>query len=424
MTSMTTKMDAISLALMLRPSSVSHAGWWRTPSGWSVSGMDRHRNFRANSGYSRYCPQVRLLLGKDRQVVGDKSKDGEAECDEHGRDDDFCPLRGVACSDCVFYAGDGDIQTVGDKSQQRENGNQVESLGAVTYLGEQQEPEREDERQAYLQQEEALFIAPRKDKVKNTAMEEVFEAQDSINGEYHHQHPTHVAQDRKFELAAEVLGTHRRLEDDHGKTNCNRRNVEEHGQQGTVPESVQLVGHDQIERAQRGLVQGGEKHAKDDQHDHHAADRFQGALPTQVFEQYWRKFQRQNRGVEHHAVGNFEHHRVGIAHDERMPDVPRQTKVIHERGANQQVAHESGQDGRPHNGMPAFDIEDFYRRCQGEATGSQHDAAHHVEADPKTPGKLVAQVGRRTQSVTKANVGGIDAGHHDDEKDALPEGET
>src|SRR5277367_1107333 len=108
---MTTKIDTISLALMLRPNPTSHAGFWRTPSGWSVSGMNRHRNFRANAMRFTNRRQVHLLRRENGQITGDESEDGEAERDEHGRNHDFGPLWGVACADRVFYAGDGDIET-------------------------------------------------------------------------------------------------------------------------------------------------------------------------------------------------------------------------------------------------------------------------------------------------------------------------
>ena len=65
--------------------------------------------------------------------------------------------------------------------------------------------------------------------------------------------------------------------------------------------------------------------------------------------------------VQHHAVGNLKHHRVRIAHDQRMPDVPWQTEVVHERGAHQQIAEKRCQDGRPDDGMKALDVEQMDR---------------------------------------------------------------
>src|SRR5271157_4799050 len=73
--------------------------------------------------------------------------------------------------------------------------------------------------------------------------------------------------------------------------------------------------------------------------------------------------------------------------------------------------------------MKALDVEDFDRCSQGETAGRQHDAAHHVEADPQPPGELVAQIGGRAQPVEKPQVSAVDAGRHDEQEDCLPEGE-
>ena len=77
------------------------------------------------------------------------------------------------------------------------------------------------------------------------------------------------------------------------------------------------------------------------------------------------------------------------------------SQVVHQRRPHQQVAQEGGQDGGPDDGMEALDVEDLDRRRQGEAARCQHHAAHHVEADPDAPGKLVAQVGGRAQPLKK-----------------------
>ena len=42
-------------------------------------------------------------------------------------------------------------------------------------------------------------------------------------------------------------------------------------------------------------------------------------------------------------------------------------------------------------GVQPLDVEDVHRRRQREAAGGQHHAAQHVEADPHSPGKLVAE---------------------------------
>src|SRR5271166_716343 len=115
------QIDTISLALMLWPSLPSHAGLEPAPSDWSVSGMDRHRKLRARALQLREYGRTPLYFGKDRQVTGCQPKDGKAEGDEHGGDRDLGPLRRIASPDSVFDAGDGDVEAIGDETQQRKD---------------------------------------------------------------------------------------------------------------------------------------------------------------------------------------------------------------------------------------------------------------------------------------------------------------
>src|SRR5271166_201772 len=193
---MVTKIDAISFALMLRPNSASHGGRWRTPSGCSVSGMDRHRNFSAHALQSGERGYARLLLRENGQIAGDKSEDGEAERDEHGCDHDFRPLRGIARTYGVFDASDSDVEPIGDESQQSQYRRQIESLGVITHLRNQQKSQGSDDREKYLQQEEALLMSRDEDHSQHSAVIKVFKAQDAVDGEHHHQHASQVFQDR------------------------------------------------------------------------------------------------------------------------------------------------------------------------------------------------------------------------------------
>ena len=69
---------------------------------------------------------------------------------------------------------------------------------------------------------------------------------------------------RREELAA-TPGEDQGLEEDHRNAGCDAGNEEEHGQQRRVPEGVEPVRHDEVQRAEGGLVQGGEEHADDHQ---------------------------------------------------------------------------------------------------------------------------------------------------------------
>ena len=139
---MTTKIETISLALMLRPSRCIQRGRNRAPQclrdavELSVSSMGRHRNFCAARFRFAECREMRLLLGEDRQVARRKAEDGKPERDEHRGDHHFGPLRRVAAAHRIFHSGDGHVQTIGYEAQQGQHGSQVKPLRAFANLRE------------------------------------------------------------------------------------------------------------------------------------------------------------------------------------------------------------------------------------------------------------------------------------------------
>ena len=92
-------------------------------------------------------------------------------------------------------------------------------------------------------------------------MKEVLEAKNGIHGKHDHEHAAELLQNRELELLPEVFGAQRRFEDRHCQTHRDCRDEEKHRQQRAVPERVKLIRHDEVDRAQRRLVQGGENHA-------------------------------------------------------------------------------------------------------------------------------------------------------------------
>src|SRR3974390_235877 len=86
------RIDSISLALMLRPRPSSHMASSLKPSDWSISCMHRHRDFGAHTFEFRQRMSVLFLLGEDREIACRRSENGEAEGNEHGGDDDLGPL--------------------------------------------------------------------------------------------------------------------------------------------------------------------------------------------------------------------------------------------------------------------------------------------------------------------------------------------
>src|SRR5271167_358910 len=199
MMSMTTKIEAISFAPILRPSRWIQRGWntkasssaFEDPFDLSVSSMCGHREFCECFRFAE-CRDTRLLLGEDRQVLCHSAENGEPERNEHGSDHNFRPLRGIAGTYRVLDACDGDIQTIGHEAQQRQHGRQIEALRVLANPPHQQQAERRNDRQKNLQQEEALLIARYQDEAKDATVVQVLEAQDPVKGKHDDQRASQV----------------------------------------------------------------------------------------------------------------------------------------------------------------------------------------------------------------------------------------
>src|ERR1043165_6704931 len=96
-----------------------------------------------------------------------------------------------------------------------------------------------------------------------------------------------------------------------------------------------------------------------------------------------------------------------IPHDERMPETVGTAKIEGEADDYQDIAEKRGEHGGAQYRLVFFDIEDVNDGDEREAAGGEAYAAHYVEGDPETPGKLVAEVGRAAQAVHHAQVRGV-----------------
>src|SRR5208337_1230808 len=204
MMSMTTKIETINFALTLRPIRWNQRGWdtrassngSEEPFDLSVSSMYGHREF-CDRRFAE-CRDMRLLLGEDRQILCRQAEDGEPQRDKHCGDDHFRPLGGVTAADGVLNSGDGDVQTIGDETEQREHGRQIESLRAFPDFGNEQKAKRRKHRENDFQQEEALLVARYEHQPKNAAVIQILKLQDAVERQHDHQHASQVAQDGQF----------------------------------------------------------------------------------------------------------------------------------------------------------------------------------------------------------------------------------
>ena len=192
------------------------------------------------------------------------------------------------------------------------------------------------------------------------------------------------------------------FQDHHADARADGRDVEEEWQQLRVPEWVQLRGHDEVERAERGLVQGREQHARDHQRRDDAVDDSHWRVKAEAFKYHRSEFDGEDGGVKHHAPGDLEHDRMRIPVDDGVPDAPGLAQVEHEGRDHEDVAQESRQDRRPHDGFEFLEIEEMHHRRQRKGASGQAHAAKQVEADPEPPWELVTQMGDRAETLVKA----------------------
>src|SRR5271157_45736 len=189
MMSMTTKIETINFALTLRPIRWNQRGWDtrassngpEEPLDLSVSSICGHREF-FESRFAE-CRDMRLLLGEDGQVSCHRAKNGKPERHEHRGDRHFRPLGGIAGAGRAFDSGDGDVQTISHKAEQREHGRQIQSLRAFANLRHQQHAQRYQDREEDFQQEEPLRVARHQDQLQHATMVEVLELQNAVQSE-------------------------------------------------------------------------------------------------------------------------------------------------------------------------------------------------------------------------------------------------
>src|SRR5947209_15337570 len=105
-------------------------------------------------------------------------------------------------------------------------------------------------------------------------------------------------------------------------------------------------------------MQRGENHSGDDKGDRYDFQELKRPLHLEALQYDGRELERKHAAVERDTPTHFEHDRMGVPHDERMPDAVGASKVEHEREHHQHITEEGGEDGWTHNGFVSLDIED------------------------------------------------------------------
>ena len=135
------------------------------------------------------------------------------------------------------------------------------------------------------------------------------------------------------------------------------------------------------------------------------------------------ELQGQHREVDHDAPGDFEHHRVLVVEDDRVPDAVGPSEVVHQRDTDQDVAEERGEHRGPKDGLELLEAEHVHAGSDGEPACCERDAAHDVEPDPQTPGEVVAQAGGGAEAEAEAHDCGVCAHEQHGQQEDAPEGD-
>jgi hypothetical protein len=317
--------------------------------------------------------------------------------------------------------GDAHVQAMQDESEHGHQCGDHEAGRVTAHASVHQQQHRQDHTETELDQEHAALVLGKEHESQRAGADQHVEPQDPVEDEHDHHRPAQRLEQVHLEMAPERPAAQRRFEDHHAHPGAHRREEELDRQQGRIPERMELLGHDQVERAERGLVERREHDAGDHER---RADRVQHparSLHAQSLEDHGGELEREHGRVEHHAPGDLEEDRSVVPVDERVPDPPRLAEVVEQSEDDEQIAEERGEHGRAHDRLEAADVEEVDGRHQREAAGREPDTAEDVETDPQAPGEPIAQVRHRPEPAGETHHRDGEEGENEQAPDRGPE---
>jgi len=366
--------------------------------------------------------RFRVML-EDRKVLGDEHEEEDVGSDDaygHQRLDDG---RGINQLPRLLHAEHGDVEAVQDQAEHDQAGcPELHLLVGLDPSGEEH-PHGEDDTGQHFHQEEGQQYRPVEERTVGEERQGI-ELDEEVDPHYPGDDLCQGGEELRLVGLPHVAVHQAGLEDDDGKAGEDGREPELQRQQRVVPEVVQLVHGDEKEGPQGGLVQGGDHRRQDGEGELQGPQQAQRQVPAELFRHRVEELQSQDRGVGHDAHGDLEHGGVDVpvAHDVDAPlGLP---QVEEQADADQGVAEEAGDDGRPHQRLQLLDMEDVGDDAYGEGAGRQRHGGDHVEGDPQSPGVGVVEVGGHPQAEDEADQGGErpDSGedHHQFDEVVVP----
>src|SRR5512134_1229334 len=105
-------------------------------------------------------------------------------------------------------------------------------------------------------------------------------------------------------------------------------------------------------------------------------------VPPELLGNRLKELQEENGCIAHDADRHFEHRRVKVPVDNRMPKALWLTEIEKQSHAYQRVAEKTGDDCRADKGLEPLYIADMGDNAYGECPGCQRHGRDNIERDP------------------------------------------
>ncbi len=197
----------------------------------------------------------------------------------------------------------------------------------------------------------------------------------------------------------------------HREPHHDRGHEEQDGQDGREPQRVQPVRHVEVERPQRGLVQGRQRHRRDRKRDDYVVDRVRQFLPVQLFQDLRADLDHEHGRIQQDAPADFEQRRVHVPEDDEVVEPVRPPQVEHEQRQHGRVAEQAGQHCGPQGRAEFLPAQDINESCHGKRRAREGNQAE-IETDPNAPRHVVGQRRRRAEAGRHAPEAGDDPHRH------------
>ncbi len=202
--------------------------------------------------------------GGEQRAPPDDVPDEEAGRDDGERYHYLRPFRHVGHTCRSLHSRNADVQPVGDKAEDDEHGSHVQGQRVAASPGAEQQQHR-DQHEPDFEEKEPGLGSRLQGQTQDSPPGEVQKSKRQVEQQKHRQDSRQAGKQFLLQWPLEGPAAVPGLENSHRQTHADGGNKKEDRQQRRVPERIELMGNDQVQAAERGLVQRRKNHADDHQ---------------------------------------------------------------------------------------------------------------------------------------------------------------